>query len=144
MEKSIEQAAEDFVSSHKAGVLDLEHIKDGYGSVAGFLAAEGQPHGDLGEWSIEIKAHQHKDGWVDTVEWYQDTFQISHYRLPFADRITPEDHTPEINFDPDFDICIERIIELKAKGYSDISLDEVVEGAVVDSVAIEDYLEQEA
>jgi len=142
MKKSIDQAAEDFVSSHKAGILDLEHIKDGYGSVAGFLSGEGQPHGDLGEWNIEIKAHQHKDGRVDTVEWYQDTFQIAHYRLPFADRINPEDHTPEINFDPDFGICIERIIELKAKGYSDILLDEVVEGVVVDSVAIEDYLEQ--
>jgi len=142
MKKSIDQAAEDFVSSHKAGILDLEHIKDGYGSVAGFLNVIGQPHGDFGEWSAEIKAHQHKDGRVDTVEWYRDTFQIAHYRLPFADRVTPEDHTPEINFDPDFGISIERIIELKAKGYSDISLDEVVEGVVVDSVAIEDYLEQ--
>tara|TARA_R100000544_G_scaffold23928_1_gene12003 strand:- start:463 stop:894 length:432 start_codon:yes stop_codon:yes gene_type:complete len=142
MKKSIDQAAEDFVSSHKAGILDLEHIQDGYGSVAGFLSKEGQPHGAFGEWSMEIKAHQHKDGRVDTVEWYQDTFQIAHYRLPFADRVTPEDHTPEINFDPDFGISIERIIELKAKGYSDISLDEVVEGVVVESVAIEDYLEQ--
>ena len=142
MKKSIDQAAEDFVSSHKAGILDLEHIQDGYGSVAGFLSAEGAPHGDLGEWGIEIKAHQHKDGRVDTVEWYQDTFQIAHYRVPFADRVTPEDYTPEINFDPDFGISIEKIIELKAKGYSDISLDEVVEGVVVDSVAIEDYLEQ--
>ena len=140
MKKSIDIAAKDFVSSHKAGVLDLEHIQDGYGSVAGFLSAEGAPHGDLGEWGIEIKAHQHKDGRVDTVEWFQDTFQISHYRVPFADRVTPEDYTPEINFEPDFDICIEQIIELKAKGYSDISLDEVVEGVVVDSVALEDYL----
>ena len=140
MKKSIDQAAEDYVSSHKVGVLDLEHIQDGYGSVAGFLSAEGAPHGDLGEWGIEIKAHQHKDGRVDTVEWFQDTFQISHYRVPFADRVTPEDYTPEINFEPDFDICIEQIIELKAKGYSDISLDEVVEGVVVDSVALEDYL----
>jgi hypothetical protein len=144
MKKSIDIAAEDFVSRHKAGILDLDHIESGYGSVAGFLSAEGQPSGDLGGWSIEIKAHEHKDGWVDTVEWYEDTYQIAHYRLPFADRITPEDHTPEINFDPDFYICIDRIKELRAKGYSDISLDEVVEGVVVDSVAIEDYLEQEA
>ena len=139
-DSSLEIAVKDFVSSHKAGILDLDHIKDGYGSVAGFLSAEGQPHGDLGEWSIEIKAHQHKDGWLDTVEWFQDTFQISHYLLPFADRIKPEDHTPEINFDPDFGICIERIIELKANGYFDISLDEVVEGAIVDSVDLEEYL----
>ena len=144
MKKSLDIAAEDFVSRHKAGVLDLDHIESGYGSVAGFLSAEGQPHGEFGEWSIEIKAHEHKDGWVDTVEWYQDTYQIAHYRLPFADRISPEDHTPEINFDPDFYICIDRIKELRAKGYSDISLDEVIEGVVVDSIAVEDYLEQEA
>ena len=141
MEKSIDQAAEDFVSSHKAGVLDLEHIQDGYGSVAGFLSAEGAPHGDLGEWSIEIKAHQHKDGWVDTVEWFEDTFQIGCYRLPFADRITPEDHMCEYTFDPDFYICIDRIKELRAKGYFDIAFDEVVEGAVVDSIDIADYID---
>jgi len=141
MTKSLDIAAEDFISSHKAGILDLDHIESGYGSVAGFLSAEGQPSGDLGGWSIEIKAHEHKDGWVDTVEWYEDTFQIGHYRLPLADRITPEDHTPELDFCSDFDWSIDRIKELKAEGYSDISLDEVVEGVVVDSIAVEDYLE---
>ena len=140
MKKSIDQAAEYFVSSHKAGILDLEHIKNGYGSVAGFLSAEGQPRGDLGEWSIEIKAHEHKDGWVDTVEWFEDTFQVGCYRLPFADRITPEDHTPELSFCPDFNWCIEHIEEMKEKGYCDFSLDEVVEGVIVDSVDIQDYI----
>ena len=141
MTKSLDIAAEDFISSHKAGILDLDHIESGYGSVAGFLSAEGQPSGDLGGWSIEIKAHEHKDGWVDTVEWYEDTYQIAHYRLPFADRISPEDHTPVLDFCPDFNWCIEHIEDLIEQGYCDISLDEVAEGVVADSVAFQDYLE---
>lgn len=142
MEKSIDIAAKAFVSLHKARFIDVDHMHQGYGSIAGFLSAEGQPHGDLGLNSIEIKAHEHKDGCVDTVEWFEDTFQIGCYRLPFADRVTPEDHTPTLSFDPDFNWCMDHIEELIEEGYCDFSLDEVVEGVIVDSIDLEEYLKR--
>ena len=141
MEKSIDLAAEKFVQLHKDGFLDLDHIKDGYGSVAGFLSAEGQPLGDLGRWSREIQADMHKDGRKESVEWFEDCFQIGYYRLPFEDRITPQDHTPEIYFDPDLGCSLDQIKQLKAQGYYDISLAEVVEGAITESISIEDYID---
>ncbi len=147
MKKSIDIAAEHFVSSHKAGALDLYEIERHYGSVAIFLSCQGQPlrpDGDLGEMMIEISAHEHKDGYVDTIEWFEDTYQVSHYLLPLEDRITPEDHSPELDFCEDLDWCIDHIEDLIEDGYSDISLDKVVEGVVVDSIAFEDYLEQRA
>ena len=140
-DRSIDIAAEQFVSLHKKDFLDLDHIKDGYGSVAGFLSAEGQPTGDRGGKQIEIKSWEHKDGWVSTVEWFEDTYQIGYYRLPLGERITPQDHTPELNFDPDFNWCLDRIKELRDKGYYDISLHEVSEGEYVSEIEIADYIE---
>ena len=58
-QKSIDIAADDFVRLHKKGFLDLDHIKNGYGSVAGFLSAEGQPTGDRGGKEIEIKSQNY-------------------------------------------------------------------------------------
>jgi hypothetical protein len=140
-QKSIDLAADNFVRLHKKNFLDLDHIKDGYGSVAGFLSAEGQPTGDRGGKQIEIKSWHHKDGWTDTVEWFEDTFQIGHYRLPAEERVTPQDHTPELNFNPDFDSCLDHIEELRAEGYCDISMHEVSEGEFVSEIRIEDYID---
>jgi len=140
-EKSIDLAAKEFVNRHKKDFLDLDHIKDGYGSVAGFLSAEGQPMGDRGGKQIEIKSWHHKDGWTDTVEWFEDTFQIGYYRLPSEERVTRQDHTPELDFDPDFDWCLDRIKELRGNGYYDISLHEVSEGEYVEEVSIGWYID---
>lgn len=140
-DKSIDIAVEQFVSLHKKDFLDLDHIKDGYGSVAGFLSAEGQPTGDRGGKQIEIKSWHHKDGWTDTVEWFEDTYQIGYYRLPREERITPQDHTPRLDFGSDFDWCLDRIKELRDKGYYDISLSEVSEGEYVSEIEIADYIE---
>jgi hypothetical protein len=141
LEKSIDIAADNFVRLHKKNFLDLDHIQDGYGSVAGFLSAEGQPTGDRGEKQIEIKSWEHKDGWVSTVEWFEDTYQIGYYRLPLEERITPQDHTPQLNFDPDFNCCLDRINELRDEGYCDISMHELREGEYVSEIDIEDYIE---
>ena len=140
-QKSIDLAAQEFVNRHKKDFLDLDHIKDGYGSVAGFLSAEGQPTGDRGGKQIEIKSWHHRDGRTDTVEWFEDTFQIGHYRLPIEERVTSEDHTPELNFNPDFDSCLDHIEELRAEGYCDISMHEVSEGEFVSEIRIEDYID---
>lgn len=142
MEKSIDIAADNFVRLHKKNFLDLNHIKDGYGSVAGFLSAEGQPTGDRGGKQIEIKSWHHKDGWTDTVEWFEDTYQIGCYRLPSEERVTPQDHTSQLDFCADFDWCLDRIKELRDKGYYDISLSEVSEGEYVSEIKIEDYIEE--
>ena len=139
-QKSIDIAADDFVRLHKKGFLDLDHIKDGYGSVAGFLSAEGQPTGDRGGKQIEVKSWEHKDGWVSTVEWFEDTFQIGYYRLPSEERVTPQDHTPYFIFDPDFNWCLDRIKEYRTEGYYDISMHELSEGEYVSEIRIEDYI----
>jgi hypothetical protein len=83
----------------------------------------------------------HKDGWTDTVEWFEDTYQIGYYRLPIEERVTSEDHTPELNFNPDFDSCLDHIEELRDEGYCDISLSEVSEGEYVSEIRIEDYID---
>ena len=142
MEKSIDIAGEQFIASYKAGFLDLDDIESVYGSVAIFLAVEGQPHGELGGMYFEIKAHEHKGGYVETIEWFEDTYQTSYYLLPLEDRITPEDHTPVLDFCADFDWCIDSIEDLIEEGYSDISVDKVVEGVIVESVDLEYYMEQ--
>lgn len=141
MEKSIDIAAQNFLQLHKAGFLDVDHIEDRYGSVAGFLSTEGKHVGDLGKKDIEIKAHEHKDGRTATVEWFEDTFQIGYFRLPTDQRVTPEDHTPELDFSADFDFCIDRIKELKADGFCGISLYECSEGEYVSEIRIEDYID---
>ena len=70
-----------------------------------------------------------------------ESYQIGYYRLPFDERVTPEDHTPELDFGHSLEFCLDRINELKAAGYYNISLDELYDGAVVRSERIEDYIE---
>ena len=101
-DSSLEIAVEDFINAHKPKFIDIDFINEAYGSVAEFINAEGQPTGDLGRVTKEIPAHHHKDNVNQTVEWYIESFQIAYYKLAFADRISREDHTPYIFFDPNF------------------------------------------
>lgn len=140
-DRSIDIAVEQFVSLHKEGFLNLDHIKDRYGSIAGFLSAEGQPIGDRGRKQIEVKSWEHKDGWVSTVEWFEDTYQIGYYRLPIEERVTPEDHTPQLDFGSDFEHCIDRLKILRVAGYFDISLYEISEGEYSKEICISSYID---
>ena len=140
-QKSIDLAAQEFVNRHKKGHLNSDHIEKVYGSVEGYLRNHGSDRGDRGLQDIEIASWNHKDGWTDTVEWFEDTYQIGYYRLPIEERVTSEDHTPELNFNPDFDSCLDHIEELRAKGYCDISMHEVSEGEFVSEIRIEDYID---
>ena len=139
MTTSLQEAAKHFVEAHKPKCIDIDHIEDGYGSVVCYLQCESQPHGDLGGRTISVNASESKSGHYQEVFWYENVWQISYYRLPFADRVTREDHTPEIHFDPDFDWTITQAIELRDEGYHDIKVDEVKEGCVTDSVDLENY-----
>ena len=140
MEKSIDLAAEEFVRRHKKDFLDLDHIKNVCGSVANYLRSHGSLQGDRGLRDIEIASWHHKDGWTDTVEWYEDTYQIGYYRLPREERVTPQDHTSQLDFCADFDWCLDHIKELRDEGYCDISLHELSEGEYVSKIDIEDYI----
>lgn len=140
-EKSIDLAAEEFVNRHKKDFLDLDHIKQVYGSVADYLRNHGSDGGDRGLRDIEIASWNHKDGRTDTVEWFEDTFQVGYYRLPTEERRTPEDHMSELDFCSDFDWCLDHIKELRDRGYSDISLDKLSEGEYIEEVSIGWYID---
>ena len=129
-QKSIDLAADNWVRLHKKGHLNLDHIGKVYGS----------GRGDRGLRDIEIASWHHKDGWTDTVEWYEDTYQIGYYRLPREERVTPQDHTSQLDFCADFDWCLDRIKELRDEGYYDISMHELSEGEYVSEIRIEDYI----
>jgi|TARA_R100000479_G_C6322150_1_gene178193 hypothetical protein len=69
-------------------------------------------------------------------------FQISYYRLPLEERVDSQDHTPELDFDTDFDGCLDRVQQLRAQGYYDISLDEYKDGSCVESICIASYVDE--
>jgi len=139
MTTSLQEAAKHFVEAHKPKCIDIDHIEDGYGSVVGYLQCESQPHGDLGGRIITVADWESRKGYNEDIFWYEDVWQISYYRLPFADRVTREDHTPEIEFDPHYDFTIDKAIELKNSGYHDITVDEVKEGVITESIDLEGY-----
>ena len=139
MTTSLKEAADHFVNVHKPSAINIDDIEDGYGSVSGYLQAESQPHGDLGGRIITVRDWESKKGYNEDIFWYEDVWQISYYRLPVEDRVTREDHTPQIHFDPDFDWTITRAIELRDQGYHDIQVDEVKEGAITESIDLEGY-----
>ena len=136
--KSIDIAAEDFVRLHKKGHLNIDHIEQVYGSVAGYLRNHGFDRGDRGLRGIEIASWHHKDGWTDTIEWYEDTYQIGYYRLPREERVTPQDHTPQLDFCVDFDWCLDHIEGLRDEGYCDISMRELSEGEYLRDISLEE------
>tara|TARA_R110002012_G_scaffold67287_1_gene175454 strand:- start:125 stop:370 length:246 start_codon:yes stop_codon:yes gene_type:complete len=69
-------------------------------------------------------------------------FQIGYYRLPIEERINSQDHIPELDFDTDFDRCLDRLKEFRARGYYNISLDQCEEGLCVESIRIESYIDE--
>ena len=71
-----------------------------------------------------------------------NTFQIGYYAKSEEDRLDRQDHTVELDFVSDFDGALARIMELKNQGYFSISLDEVADGAYVDSIRIADYIDE--
>jgi hypothetical protein len=71
-----------------------------------------------------------------------NTFQIAYYAKPEEDRLDRQDHTVEFDFESDFDAALAHIVELKNQGYFSISLDELVDGVVFDSIRIADYIDE--
>ena len=141
MEKSIDTAVEQWISLHKKGYLDVDDLNYRFGSVANFLSEEGSSLGDRGRKEIEIQSWDHKDGWTSTVEWFEDTFQVAYYRLPSEERITPEDHTPRLDFSSSFNWCIDHVGELRDEGYYGITMCELREGEYVNKIHIEEYID---
>ena len=137
MNRSLKEAAETFVELHKPDRIDVYHIEKTFGSVEGLLLDMGSYSCDnrhKGEMHIEIKSSDHVNGVTEAIDWYVDCFQISYFRLPAKDRITAQDHTPELLFDSDFDWCLDQIEDLKSSGCHDITLNEMSEGSIKDRV----------
>jgi len=139
-DSSLEIAVKDFINAHKPKFIDVDFINQAYGSVANFINAEGQPTGDLGMVTKEIPAHHHKDNVNETVEWYMESFQIAYYKVHSSERISREDHTAEIFFDPDFDFAMGRAKELVLEGNHDLTFTRFVEGCPIDSENVKEYL----
>jgi hypothetical protein len=138
---NIEEAAKQFIEAHKPDSLDVNHLLIGYGSVEGYLEAEGQPTGDRGERYMEISFHDSISGNPIIVSWFEEAWQIAFYRKAAEDRSSREDHEPEIIFDPDFDEAIRQALEFHTEGVFDLSVTRFEDGVAVEIEAIEDYIE---
>ena len=68
---NLEQAAKVFVSCHKPDHIDIDYIKANYGSVEGYLKAEGEHGGvdDLFDRYIEVSSYDHIHGHAYLIEW---------------------------------------------------------------------------
>jgi len=140
-DSSLEIAVKDFINAHKPEFIDIDFINEAYGSVAEFINSEGQPTGDLGRVTKEIPAKHHKDNVNQTVEWYIESFQIAYYKLPSSERISQEDHTPEIFFDPDFDFAMGKAKKMVLEGNHDLTFTRFVEGCPIDEENVHEYLQ---
>lgn len=144
MNNSLKEAAETFVERHKPDRIDVYHIEKTFGSVEGCLLDMGSYHCDSrhkGEMHIEIKSSDHVNGVTEVISWYEDCFQISYFQLPVQDRITPQDHTPELLFSSDLDWCLDQLEELREEGYHSISLETMSEGNIIESVPIDLHID---
>tara|TARA_R100000664_G_C2671982_1_gene83641 strand:- start:65 stop:499 length:435 start_codon:yes stop_codon:yes gene_type:complete len=140
---NIKEAAKQFIEAHKPDSLDVDHLSIGYGSVEGYLTAEGQPTGDRGERYIEVSSHDSISGNPTIVSWYEEAWQIGFYRKAAEDRVSRQDHEPELWFDNDFDEAIRQALEFHAEGVYDLSVYRCEDGSPVDIEPIQDYIDEE-
>ena len=68
---SIKDAAIKFVEAHKPSRIDVNHITTGFGSVEGYLHAEGQNTGDCGGRYVEIDGFDSKNGNPIIIDWVE-------------------------------------------------------------------------
>jgi len=140
---NLKEAAQQFIEAHKSDSLDVDHLSTGYGSVEGYLEAEGQPTGDRGERYMEISSHDSISGNPIIVSWFEEAWQIAFYRKAAEDRVSRQDHEPEIIFDPDFDEAIRQALEFHAEGMFNLSVTRYDDGCPMEIEPIEDYIDEE-
>ena len=140
---TLKEAVDHFVRSHKSDRLGIDFLLYGYGSIAGYLEAEGQSTGDRGERYIEIDSHDSISGNPIIVSWYEEAWQIAFYRKSAEDRVSRQDHEPELWFDNDFDEAIRQALEFHAEGVFDLSVTRYDDGCPVDIENIHDYIDEE-
>ena len=112
MKTGIEIAAVEFIKAHNPRRIDVDYLAQGYGSVEGYIYAEGQPTGDKGGRYIEVGSFDSIDGTPKIIEWFEDAWQITYYAKPLHERTSRDDCTPEMDFDNDFDFTIEKALDL--------------------------------
>ena len=72
---SIKQAAKEFVQAHKPSRIDVDYITKSFGSIEGFLDAEGQSTGE-GRQYVEVDSFDSKSGNPVIIEWYEESKEI--------------------------------------------------------------------
>ena len=72
---SIKQAAKEFVQAHKPSRIDVDYITKGFGSIEGYLDAEGQSTGEGGRY-VEVDSFDSKSGNPVIIEWYEESEEI--------------------------------------------------------------------
>jgi hypothetical protein len=138
---SIKEAAREFIAAHKPSRIDVDHIKTGFGSVEGYLDAEGQTTGDCGGRYVEIDGFDAKHGNPIIIDWYEESWQIAYYSKAESERTTRADCEPTIIFDPDFDCAIDLALEkLDESDVYDLSVTRFDDGAPQDIINIDDYV----
>jgi len=141
-EMNVAEAAQQFVDAHKPSRIDVSHIEDFYGSVECFLETDQCAElNDLGEYYLEIRAHNTKSGHPEIISWYaKEAYQIAWYDLPHAERKTREDHTCEYMVDPDLDCSIDFAKDKIENGKCDVSVFSLENGLCVED--LQPYLSQ--
>lgn len=140
---NVQEAAIEFVERHKPNKIDVDFIKDAYGSVENYLEADRATLEDMGEYQLEIRGFDTKSGNPEIIRWYaEESFQISWYDLPSEERKTREDHTCDYCFDIDFDWSIDHAKELIEDGKHDVSVFSLKNGAHEED--LKHYLEEQA
>ena len=138
---SIKEAAQEFIAAHKPSRIDVDHITTGFGSVEGYLHAEGQTTGDCGERYVEIRSFDSITGNPIIINWYEESWQIAYYSKPESERTTRADCEPTIIFYPDFDCAIDYALEkLDESDVYDLSVTVFDHGAPQDIINIDDYV----
>ena len=104
---NIQEAAKEFIRLHAPEKIDVAYLTKTFGSVENYLEQEGGDHGDAGARYVEISQFDSVDGATKTVEWYEETYQVAFFTKPESERSSREDFTPEIVFEPNFDLAID-------------------------------------
>ena len=73
----------------------------------------------------------------------EEAWQIGFYRKALEDRVSQQDHEPELWFDNDFDEAIRQALEFHAEGVYDLSVYRCEDGSPVDIEPIQDYIDEE-
>ena len=136
----INEAVKEFVQAHKPSRIDVDHITTEFGSIEGYLDAEGESTGDCGGRYVEVDSFDAKSGNPVEINWYEESWQIGYYEKCLLDRTSVNDHEPILVFERDFNTAIEFALEKLAEhDVYDLSIFRFADGAPMEQINMDDY-----